>query len=374
MKKYHDPARIAGLLAKLVTDGISESEKQELAAMIERNGLDNKADLERIIRQEIKLSPDSDEKEAGDRILATLREKAGGRRIPLRRRAMRYAAVLAGLMIFAGGVYLTMRYAAPKNDVIFPLSSETVLEYPSGQNIAVAEATDIAVFLQADAPSGETEGTAAEENLFKIKVPRGTSHTVTLEDGTVVYLYPGSELRFPASFGASARTVELTGEGYFDVARDEARPFSVRAGGASVTVLGTSFNIRAYDGEDIVETVLVSGKVEMNETVLLPNQMAVLDRGDGRVSVLDADGSAYLERTRGVFVFDNRTLDEIMRDLSLWFDFDYSYTDESLKDKSFRFKLPRTEDFNRLTELMKLTGEVEFSISGKHVEILPARK
>ena len=187
-------------------------------------------------------------------------------------------------------------------------------------------------------------------------------------------LYPGSELSFPAHFASAERLVTLHGEGYFDVKHDEKRPFNVLAREASVTVLGTSFNIRAYGDEDDVETVLVSGLVNINNIKLHPGEMAVYTRNDQSLSIHEVDANVYAERAAGLFVFDNKTLEEIMHDLSKWFDFDYSYTDESMKNERFRFKLERTADFASIMEMMKFTGEVSFNVSDRHVEIQPGKK
>lgn len=374
MRRDEEPVRIAGLLAKLMMGEITESEKGELVSLIGENGLDNATDLEKVIRQEIPLVSEASEKEALNRVLAGLRKKIRRKQIPLHRRILRYAAVLAaGMMVAALGWYMAGRHTLSRNDTIFPLASETLLEYPSGQRVAVPDKTVVSMIVRENKITSHTSG-SKEEKLYKIKVPLGSSHTVTLDDGTVVHLYPGSELHFPAVFGDSERWVRLSGEGYFDVTHNEACPFVVQAGETAVTVLGTSFNVRAYKDEATIETTLVSGKVQVNETLLSPNQTAVFNRDDHSLIVEVADGSIYRQRAQGVFVFDNRPLDEIMRELTRWFDFDYSYADETLKEKSFRLKLPHADDFNRFSELMQLTGEIEFRITGRHVEILPAKK
>ena len=98
-----------------------------------------------------------------------------------------------------------------------------------------------------------------------LEVPRGGEYTVTLSDGTVVYLNSGSELRYPVAFGVERRDVFLSGEGYFEVAKDAKRPFFVNADKLKIRVYGTSFNVNTYNLAN-VETVLVEGKIGIQET------------------------------------------------------------------------------------------------------------
>lgn len=353
-----------------MTEEITADEKNELEALLQANGMDDKTILERTVRQNVTDYPDAEERLAQQRVYTSLKAEISRRR--LQRRLLGYAAGVAAMVALSVGVYLA-GWSVRTDDAsqIVALADEAILEYPSGRNVTVADRSDISAIIRQDT-TGQVLS-VPETELYKIKVPFGASHSITLEDGTTVLLFPGSELQFPATFPASKRTVRLSGEGYFDVRHDAARPFTVQAGDASVVVLGTSFNVRAYAAETTVQATLVSGRVLMNDTPLLPDQMGVLIRGSQTVAVEEVNAGAYLERAQGIYVFEDKTIDEIMRELSLWFDFEYSYAQEALKEKKFRFKLPRTEDFGRLTELMKLTGEIEFSISGKHVAILPGK-
>ncbi len=352
-----------------MTEQITGSEKRELAGLIEESGMDVESALERIVRQNIAAYPDLTERQAQERVFASL--KAGiARRRRLRGRLLGYAAGAAALIALCAGIYFSGGIARGDDaGGIMALSNAVVLEYPSGKNLALADRSDVSAIIRQDT-AAQAEPDA---ELYKIKVPPGASHAITLEDGTTVLLFPGSELQFPASFAASERSVRLSGEGYFDVRHDASRPFTVHAGEASVVVLGTSFNVRAYAAEATVQAALVSGRVVINGTPLQPNQMGVLDRTLGSVTVEEIGGGAYLERAGGMFVFEDKTIDQIMCELSLWFDFEYSYADSALKEKKFRFKLSRTEGFGRLTELMSHTGEVDFAIDGKHVSISAAR-
>lgn len=102
--------------------------------------------------------------------------------------------------------------------------------------------------------------------------------------------------------------------------------------------------------------------------------MAVFNRDEQSLKVHEVDAVIYKERAGGMFVFDNKPLEEIMHDLSKWFDFDYSYSDETMRKKRFRFKLSRTEDFKKIMEMMEFTKEGTFRITDRHIEILPGKQ
>ncbi|OFY42409.1 MAG: hypothetical protein A2X18_11020 [Bacteroidetes bacterium GWF2_40_14] len=369
MRRYYESTRIAQLLAKFATNSISESEIQELTTLAGKSGIS----IDEILKKTAFQSIEASEIEEGKKVWAAVQREISrpNRLFVFGNRFMRYAAIfVVGLAITAGAFLLRTGHEAADKSITL-LANETVLEYPSGERVLLNDKTDMTAILRQISTPGDAVAGKAVAEIYKIKVSYGSTHTVTLEDGTTVILYPESELQFPSFFSSSERSVTLVGEGYFDVQKDASRPFTVNAGDASVVVLGTSFNIRAYSNESTTETVLVTGKVVMNQTELQPNQMAIFNRGDRQVSVQNMDASIYRERALGMFIFENRSLDDIMHEFGLWFGFEYSFDDSMLKNKMFRFKLPRTDDFNYLMSLMEKTGELRFEVSGKHVTILP---
>ncbi|MCD8186841.1 MAG: FecR domain-containing protein [Rikenellaceae bacterium] len=370
MKKFFDPIEIARLLAQSVTSELSVRQKKRLAALLARYRLNNREDLERIFRQD--FDPVTGDSEIRERVWATLEERMHCTATPSRGLLRRSAAIAAAAaVLLAGGIFL-IHPSEPDDSVvgIEPIiPRQTVLEYPSENRMVLSEASDLSELLQPE----EIPETELEQAVFTVRVPMGSTHTLQLEDGTTVLLYPGSQLRFPAVFDSGHRRVSLQGEGYFRVSPDAHRPFRVEAGGTEIQVLGTRFNVRAYEQETTVQTALVSGVVEVNRTRLQPDQMAVYHREKQTMQIQSIEAALYEERANGMFVFENRTLEEIMDELGRWFDFEYTYTDETMKDKRFRFKLSRQEDFARLTGMMQLTGEVSFRMNGSLVEIHPGR-
>ncbi|HEY9262414.1 FecR family protein, partial [Chitinophaga sp.] len=129
-----------------------------------------------------------------------------------------------------------------------------------------------------------------------MQTPNGCQYQLTLPDGSKVWLNAASSIRYPTAFPADNRTVEVTGEAYFDIAKDENKPFTVAVKGMQVQVLGTTFNVMAYADEEVVKTTLVQGAVKINaQTLLHPGEQAVLHPSSGKVEVNTAD----LEETQG---------------------------------------------------------------------------
>lgn len=405
MKKYLESTRIASLLAKRAMHSITSEERGELDSLLKKTGVNP----DEILKGSLFIAPDVEEVEAQQRVFDAVKVQisTAGRSAERKdfvpgsnvaggvfkvRRYLQYAAVfvvLLALSLFAYyAVYDSKTVLKPHNDSIKAYVNETVLVLPNGERVVQSNSTNVADVIKL-ARENESANASAKKNqnifnaageskrvaeVYKIKVSRGSTHTVMLEDGTRVILYPESELEFPEFFGKSGRSVKLSGEGYFDVQKEASRPFTVSTLSASVVVLGTSFNIRAYENEAVTETVLVTGKVLMNNTEMVPNQIAILDRSSREVRVESVDASVYSERAMGMFVFENRSLDEIMREFSHWFGFEYSFDSDALSNKKFRIKLPRTDNFNLLMDLMEKTGEMRFEVNEQNIEIKSVKR
>jgi hypothetical protein len=370
MKRYYRSIRIAQLLAKFAVKNISNTEKQELELLVKQTGI-NVSD----IIQNLSLETNEvEEKEAADRVWRSVQRGIVQSKINYTRVVLRYAALFVITATLSLSIYYMNSWKSNKGDTISLLTNETVLEYPTGERVVLADKTDISSLLEKSInhTPGAVETSAVE--IYKVKVSSGATHTIILEDGTTVILYPESELHFPSHFSSLERSVTLTGEGYFDVKKDSSRLFTVNTDKASIVVYGTSFNVRAYSNEPTIETTLVSGKVTMNKTPLYPNQMAILNREDLRVEIENVDAKIYLERASGMFIFENRSLEEIMTEFSLWFGFEFHFKESTMRDKRFRFRLPRSSNFNYLMDLMEKTGEVKFEVSDKRVVILPGKE
>ncbi|HEY0176031.1 MAG TPA: FecR domain-containing protein, partial [Pedobacter sp.] len=155
-----------------------------------------------------------------------------------------------------------------------------------------------------------------------ITTPSGGQYQLVLSDGTKVWLNAASSLKFPAHFLKGKREVELTGEAYFEVAKNAASPFIVKAADQQVLVLGTHFNIKAYQDENTVKTSLLEGRVNISlagqTATLLPGQEA-LNRHNGQIGVHEADVEESIAWKKGLFQFNNAGIEEVMKQVARWY-------------------------------------------------------
>ncbi|WEK33683.1 MAG: FecR domain-containing protein [Candidatus Pseudobacter hemicellulosilyticus] len=187
--------------------------------------------------------------------------------------------------------------------------------------------------------------------------PKGRQFTLQLPDGTRVWLNAASSLRYPTSFTGSARNVEVTGEAYFEVARNSKQPFTVRINQkAEVEVLGTSFNITAYPDEPGIRTTLLEGAITVKEQkdskaiLLKPGQQAQLT---DRVRIT---GQADIEKTmawkNGLFNFENMPLPEVMKQLERWYDIEVIY-EGKIPDVQFGGEMSRNVQLSSLLKALQ---------------------
>ena len=296
------------------------------------------------------------------------------------------AAVMIPLMVVAAGYFIreTKRSAEQKGTElanIEPGKSKAILRLADNRVIEITR--------EQETRFDVAEGIAATNNLSGmvypeqvatgkaeynvLEVPRGGEYTVTLSDGTVVYLNSGSELRYPVAFGAERRDVFLSGEGYFEVAKDAERPFFVNVDKLKIRVYGTSFNVNAYNIAN-VETVLIEGKIGIQgnnaEYTVKPGQLALYNREKGTMEIRDVDVRPYVAWKEHEFMFDNESLEEIMNTLSLWYDVDVFFQTASLKQLHFTGHLGRYEEVSHILDAISGVTQVKFSVKGRTIIVM----
>ena len=208
----------------------------------------------------------------------------------------------------------------------------------------------------------------------KLLVGRGHEYMLVLNDGTKVWMNSKSELSYPVAFGENIRRVRLSGEAYFEVAKDSARPFIVEVDkGFEVKVLGTHFNIKAYDTDDSFETTLVEGKVQVmqgdkTKVTLEPSEQMVIGR-DGKHEVRVVNTSYYIAWHEGWFYFDDEPLEQVLTMIGRWYDIDFSFKAEGLKEIAVTGKLKRFENLSVILNMLEKTTGVRFTLTGRMVTI-----
>jgi len=211
---------------------------------------------------------------------------------------------------------------------------------------------------------------AAVLSYNTVITPRAGQYKLRLVDGTIVYLNAQSSLRFPVAFGGKERKVQLTGEGYFEVAKDAARPFKVDMGkGREVTVLGTRFDAKAYDDDPGAAATLLDGSVRVTNggrsMTLEPAQQATLDPGGALTVAHDDDAEASISWTKGLFRFNNLPLADVLRQLSRWYDVDVVFNGAP--------NIPITASINRNTtawevlDALKEIAGLKYTVEGRKI-------
>lgn len=203
--------------------------------------------------------------------------------------------------------------------------------------------------------------------------PRAHQYNLELSDGTKVWLNASSSITFPTSFAANERKVILTGEAYFEVAKDKKRPFRVSVNDMQVNVLGTHFNVNAYSDEDVVNTTLLEGSVlltEKNRKVLLrPGQQAQTEKSGSIIVKDDVNLEEVMGWKNGVFYFENASLQSVLRQVSRWYDVDVVF-ENGVPSRTFEGEIQRNLQLSQVLKILE-KNKVHFKIDGKILRVMP---
>ena len=208
----------------------------------------------------------------------------------------------------------------------------------------------------------------------KLLVGRGHEYMLILNDGTRVWMNSKSELSYPVAFGENVRRVRLSGEAYFEVTKDSVRPFIVEVDrGFEVKVLGTHFNIKAYDTDDSYETTLVEGKVQVSQghktkITLEPSEQMVIGK-DGRHEVRVVNTSYYTAWHEGWFYFNDESLEQVLTMIGRWYDVDFVFVKENLKEITVTGKLKRFENLSVILKMLERTTGTELMLKNRIVKV-----
>ena len=324
------------------------------------------------------------------------------------RRMIRYGAAAAILLAIIGGWRLffrpVSRNLAPvaskhktHNDNVRPGRDRALLTLPDGTRIDLDSAANGQIATQGAAVFSKANGalsisfagtrpnthhtgnqpdpahTPAVGEAF-ISTPRGGQYQLVLPDGSKVWLNSSSSLRFPTVFSGKQRSVELSGEGYFEIAKNAAMPFSVKVNDMQVRVLGTHFNTMAYPDEKTINTTLLEGAVEISSgdlsKRLVPGQQAALNNAGHQLAVGQADIQKAVAWKNGLFEFDHTDLATIMRQLARWYDIEIVY--QAMPDKTpLGGSISKNLGLTEVLDLLAANGINHFKIEGKKVFVLP---
>ncbi len=244
----------------------------------------------------------------------------------------------------------------------------------NGNDCQLTEANGMTIFIDTNgAVNYAVSGEEQTELLYNTVItPLGGEYSIVLADGTRVWLNAGTEFRYPVSFTENRREVYLSGEAYFEVRQDKNKPFVVWTGEVQIEVLGTAFNVNSYNS-DRVEAVLVEGSVNVSNVTdkinLRPGQRGTVLKSEREIRVDEVDVYVYTAWKDGNFVFENQTLENIMEQLSRWYDVDVFYTREAVRQECLSGEMTRYREIRSLLYYFEQISEVRFEIKGRTIVV-----
>jgi transmembrane sensor len=214
---------------------------------------------------------------------------------------------------------------------------------------------------------------AAEITMQEIFVPKGQVNQVFLADGTRIWINSETRLMAPSVFATKERVVKLSGEAFFEVAKDKNRPFKVEINGQQIEVLGTSFNVRAYYNSTEIETTLESGQIKLHigkqTTLLNPGEQSVLNKNNNQLIVRKVDTSTFSSWKNGRYEFQNKNLIEVFKVVERWYDVEITADETYFKGMHFSGVIKRNKDAKHFLELLNHTIPIKYKINSDKIQI-----
>lgn len=366
--------RLQILLQKYAEDQANAAEIEEMFSLIAES--DANATNEELYKILLNVKPSTEYDE--DRWNVVLNKAINNgdalRRVPgapvrklYLRRAL-VAAVIAGAL-FLGGYWLFVREAGTTSSkpvivqnasIKAPVTDKAILQLEDGTGYALDSVLQqqpqrLGQFTQNEDGALVYSGNTQQKGIHMITNPRGSKVVqLQLGDGTHVWLNAESMVRYPIAFDSDRRQVEVTGEVYFEVAKDANRPFIVTSNGVKTEVLGTHFNVNSYANEGPVKITLLEGAVklsaEKSSLLLRPGEQGVADGQLQKHMVKNPD--AVIAWKNGFFSFSHQSMAELVNELSRWYDIKIEY-DAALAEKHFGGGIERGADLGQVMQILK---------------------
>ncbi len=328
-----------------------------------------------------------------DRIHSEIQDIRKVKHIPRRKAKLIKLSVAASLLFLLGVAVYIYKIGNPVSvpeETLVSRSIENeedknkpVLTLADGQKIRLDEA-EIGVLSNDEdviirkMPDGSIayenkNSTSSELRYNLIEIPKGQTYRVILPDGTNVWLNATSSLRYPSAFTGGNRSVELIGEGYFEVAHNKQQPFVVKTSSQTVEVLGTHFNVSGYADEQSTKTTLFEGRVKVSHSdksvVLKPGQQASTTAESNDIHVGSVDLESVLTWRNGVILFEDAGIQHIMRHLARKYDIEVEYRGE-ITDQKFGGAFQQSVSLQEILDYLESYGDVHFEIQGRRVIVM----
>ena len=386
-RKMKNPFEFAKELLRYSRGELSEVEKESVEEMLSKvKGLDELAEElkdKKRVENELRVVESFDVEKA----LVRLRKgQYGRRRLLLSWVAVASVVVVAGIFAFLLLEREVDVVNLPVAEKIKPGKATVTLEMASGLKYRLDTLSSVVRNNRANVAfdnnggilkvkEQDSAGTSLQETgCNTINVPYGGTYSVELCDGTKVYLNSGTKLEFPSRFDGDVRSVSLKGEAYFEVTRNERKPFVVEVDEMKVKVLGTAFNVKSYVDEPGVYTTLVQGSVAIlrdgqPERKIKPGEQAYYNKGVGTLSVSPVDVNEFTAWKDGLFYFKDIALEEILRIVARWYDLEIFYMNQSAKSVVYSGKLPMYSSVEDVLRKFEISGDVRFELKGRTLTV-----
>lgn len=262
------------------------------------------------------------------------------------------------------------------NKAVLTLANGEKISLTDADNGTLAEQAGIKIVKTTDGQlvftilSDKQQGPYDKNQYNTIETPKGGRYQVRLPDGSNVWLNAASKLTFPSSFiTLKSRMVELSGEAYFEIAKDKEHPFIVKTYNQVVEVFGTQFNINSYVDEPNVKTTLLEGSIKVSENkgidkILKPGQQSTITSSGLKVENVDIDLAVAWKNNQ--FVFESDDIQYIMRMIARWYNVEVEYVGAIPKNK-FGGAVSRFENVSEVLKSLESTGRVKFKIEGRRI-------
>jgi len=213
----------------------------------------------------------------------------------------------------------------------------------------------------------------SEITMQEIFVPKGQVNQVFLADGTRIWINSESRIIAPSAFAKNERIVKLTGEAFFEVAKDKTRPFKVEVNGQLIEVLGTSFNVRAYGNSDKIETTLESGQIQLHTgkqiTLLHPGDQSLFDKTNDKIIISKVNPMSFSSWKNGRYEFQNENLLEVFDVVERWYDVEIDVDKTYFKNMHFSGVIKRNKDIKHFLDLLNHSIPINYEINSDKIKI-----
>lgn len=330
-------------------------------------------------------------KELENRTLSQILSVTRTRQAPIRRLTWMVAAA-AILVLAAAGYFVFLAPSKPasapvasvKRKDIAPGKNGAVLTLADGRQIVLDDAADGKLAIQGNTQvikengqityNNGQRGIVAATAFNTLTTPRGRQFEVTLPDGTMVWLNAASSITYPTAFTGATREVNISGEAYFEVAKNAEKPFHVKVHGVDVAVLGTHFNINSYENEAVIRTTLLEGSVRISSgsrsSTLKPGQEAAVTRtGDAITVTDDVDTDLATAWKNGFTSFKSADIASIMRQVERWYNVDVKF-EGKLPARTFTGDIPRNAPLSELFRIFE-ASRIHYHIEDQQLIITP---